>query len=100
MYKFRSFDEKNYNLDSIENSYIYAPSPQQLNDPFELVCDMGFARVEKRLVERLLKTKLPELEDYEQQLLRAKNSRGIFSLVPEWNSELLWAHYADSHTGF
>jgi hypothetical protein len=33
-------------------------------------------------------------------LRRAKNSRGIFSLVKEWNSELLWAHYSDSHRGF
>jgi Protein of unknown function (DUF2971) len=57
----------------------------KLNDPFELLC----GSLGDTLTRRLLKA----LKDHWTREL------GIVCFSPTWKSPLMWAHYADAHTG-
>lgn len=97
-YKFRSFNNDNH-WNAVCNDYIWASTSINLNDPFESLIDMS--GLEKYLptngdvnLERKIYNIISVLHD------KKSNSEGIFSFSETWDSELLWAHYADSHSGF
>lgn len=101
LYKFRTFDNDGYNLDNLRNDCIYASNIAQLNDPFEGLIDNSRMTIELSVLKRFGIDKQAEvlkigLDDF----LELRKKTGIYSMSQDWQSELLWAHYADSHKGF
>ena len=87
-------------IKSLSRSKIYAPSKQQLNDPFE-------GTVTSKIFEdyKIIKDYLsPSNYEYKialiNKLLVQIGYLGIYSMSKTWRSELLWAHYSNSHKGF
>lgn len=87
-YKSISGDSFKYTQDIFLNKRIYLPEVLQMNDPTEGLFTL-------------------ELEDKNNHLTKYANERyidatkrlGIFSLSESNNNILMWAHYADNHTG-
>lgn len=103
LYKFRSFDSKELNLDSLKNNYLFASTINNLNDPYELVIDTGMVKHELKLIQPLTKKDIDfdsNMNNLLSDLKLAKKSQGIFSMSKDWNNELLWSHYAESNSGF
>ncbi len=100
-YKFRSFDNDGYNLNNLQNDCIFASNISQLNDPFEGLIDNSKMSIELSVLKRLGADKQAEiLKTGLNDFLELRNKTGIYSMSQDWQSELLWAHYADSHKGF
>lgn len=98
-FKYRSGSKRD--LDGLKNNYLFVPHSSKLNDPTENLFD-----------ESPLLTFINQLEKYYHNISSDMKSRaidlcnrlrkniGIFSLSKTENDELLWAYYADSHSGF
>jgi Protein of unknown function (DUF2971). len=125
LYKFKSFDEKGYYKDILNNK-LYFPSPKELNDPFDSKINIRYDLCsEEELYDIGLKTNphLPikqrsewartkakeiknqsteERDKQNKELSENRNSKaGVFSLTAEnYCNLLMWSHYADSHKGF
>jgi len=120
LYKFKTFDEKGFYKD-ILNNFIYLASRKILNDPedcrvpleYELCTDEEIKdRMYKYLSERISGT-IRNIIVENQFLLRRKNpdyyknaleksidkSLGIFSLTGNLSEEM-WGKYSDYHRGF
>jgi len=101
-YKFRSFDKDGYNLDNLLNDRVSTSTIAQLNDPFEgLLIDHSNLSIEVSILKSFgIDNALNELENSLKNFLEERKNTGIYSMSSEWQNELLWAHYADSHKGF
>ncbi|MBJ8441395.1 DUF2971 domain-containing protein [Acinetobacter junii] len=99
VYKYRYGSKRD--LESLKQDYFYAPHPSKLNDPCENLFDA--ANVEKTLVQlsnmSSISTKALS-ESLSALLVGIQNNVGIYSLSKTVLDELLWAYYANSHTGF
>jgi hypothetical protein len=103
VYKYRgsAFDR---DLESLQNNQFWASHTKQLNDPCEGL--VGISSYEAEL--ETLKSIFPQqakhtvlLNQCFQNIIDMKDQKlGILSLSKNYNDELLWAHYADSHKGF
>ena len=91
-------------LKSIEKNYFWGTYFKDLNDPCEgLISSDRFNSQSnslkwlfgKKQTESFIKVK-EALEDLMKQLEKV----GIYSLSKNYNNELLWAHYGNSHKGF
>lgn len=75
-------------------NFFWAPTADQLNDPTE-------AYVNTQIFEDLLSFPLAkDVRSAYDQLVNMRHKVGIYSLSRTPLDELMWAHYANSHTGF
>lgn len=99
LYKYRYGSKRD--LESLKNDYFYAPHSTQLNDPSENLFNEQDIYFELERLENLLGLPTVELKRQAEDLCKkARTGVGIFSLSKLFNDELLWAYYADSHSGF
>jgi len=94
LYKYRS----NYKRDlkTLSKGLIYAPTYDNLNDPFEGI----FNDIEDKSIIEIFKPFSNEAEKSYNNVLEQLYKSGIYSLSKNYNNETLWALYADSHKGF
>lgn len=99
VYKYRYGSKRD--LESLEQDYFYAPHPSKLNDPCENLFDV--AGIEQTLAQLAsmssVYTKMLS-ESFFTLFTQIQKNVGIYSLSKTVLDELLWAYYADSHTGF
>jgi len=99
VYKYRYGSKRD--LESLEQDYFYAPHPSKLNDPCENLFDV--AGIEQTLAQLAsmssVSTKLLS-ESFFTLFTQIQENVGIYSLSKTVLDELLWAYYANSHTGF
>lgn len=98
-FKYRSGSKRD--LEGLENNYLFVPHPFDLNDPTENLFD------ESRLLNFInqLEKNHPTIKSKMKSHISDSCSKlrediGIFSLSKTESDELLWAYYADSHSGF
>ncbi len=99
VYKYRYGSERD--LESLKQDYFYAPHPSKLNDPCENLFDIR--NIEQALVELTNTSSVctKGLSDsFFALVAQIQEKVGIYSLSKTVLDELLWAYYADSHTGF
>ena len=105
LYKYRGgcFDR---DFRALSEDYLWAASPSELNDPFEVTVVLGEGQI--RTIDLLtfsgLQSVAPSFGDRLLGVLRhfveTVRGWGIYSLSSSPTDELSWAHYADSHRGF
>jgi hypothetical protein len=96
VYKYRGGSDAimQRDLTAVAENFFWAPTADQLNDPTE-------AYVNTRMIEDVLS--FPAAKDVRfayDQLAGMRHKVGIYSLSRTPLDELMWAHYANSHTGF
>lgn len=99
VYKYRYGSKRD--LVSLKQDYFYAPHPSSLNDPCENLFDIN--SIEKILLklESESTISIKGVKDGFSSFLKIIREKvGIYSLSKTVLDELLWAYYADSHTGF
>ena len=99
VYKYRYGSKRD--LESLKQDYFYAPHPSSLNDPCENL--FGTTSIENALtiLDRLSSISIKGVSSSLSSLVgKIRENIGIYSLSKTVLDELLWAYYADSHTGF
>lgn len=94
-------------LNSLKEDFFWAPTRDCLNDPCEGLYNKKPLDNQLDLIFSLLSNSDPIVESSFKDLKAALervldfvNKAGIYSLSKSPHEELLWAHYAYSHTGF
>lgn len=128
LYKYRSFDTKNYNIKTIIDNEFYFASRNELNDPFDLSRLTGYEfATEKELIKNaneILERNIHNMDEndhsnYENRRFQITDDKseyiksyiatfeekikevGICSFTAnKWNDILMWSHYCQNHTGF
>ncbi|MEX2410244.1 MAG: DUF2971 domain-containing protein [Candidatus Paceibacterota bacterium] len=104
VYKYRGIDYFERDLESLEENYFWAPTYNNLNDPFEaLVLDDDFkkqSRMLEQIFGKISNFSKKEVEKSASKVIKLVFKMGIYSLSKTYNHELLWAHYGGSHKGF
>jgi hypothetical protein len=115
VFKYRGGPDKTMERDlrSLVANVFYASTSQELNDPFELTPDLVTAHGKFRRwlgllkdipVLRRLVADAVEVDDKVRGVApliqEVLSTIGIYALSRTGLSELLWAHYGSSHTGF
>ncbi len=95
LYRYRDFDDKNYNLDSIKNEKMYFSQPNKFNDPHDSLVFIDSEKVDLKLGKH--KKRIISEEDF---VNHKKQIVDIACLCEEFDSTLMWAHYAKNHSGF
>jgi hypothetical protein len=102
-YKYRSGNEYlDRDLKSLVENYFFAPNAEKLNDPCETLVYADKIKQQTSLFIRLIGNKV-KLDDFHKALddfISNKQNLGIYSLSKSYSDELLWAYYANNHTGF
>src|SRR5258708_37821977 len=88
LYRYRSLEEFEREIDAIEKGYIYCSAYMDLNDPMEGLFSSGS--------ELRSKTKYHAIRN---SIVSRKGETGICSFSETYNHELMWAHYADKFRG-
>jgi len=93
VFKYRSDFDRDIGL--LSKGRIFIPCVEQLNDPYE-------GLFEPVLLEQLKNTNrnTDKVIESVNDVFSKKDALGIYSLSQEYDNELLWAHYANSHKGF
>ncbi|MBI3258005.1 MAG: DUF2971 domain-containing protein [Ignavibacteriae bacterium] len=108
-YKYRSGgDHLERDLDCIVNNCIWSSEIQDLNDPFESMCEIQKFTEEVNQLAAIFKyVNDLKTENWHELIDKLSttidfitNKAGIYSLSQTYDNELLWAHYANSHKGF
>lgn len=76
----------NYGIENLENSRLKVARFQTLNDPFEM---MPYRRYKT----------LNERKPYTDFFQKMDKKYGLLCFSSTYHDQLLWAHYADGHTG-
>jgi hypothetical protein len=114
VYKYRDgninkFEEEKHStferdLLSIEKNYFWASNRKQLNDPSEGFVTKNSFEKQSGCLSFLLsnnsKKNLKNVDDVLESTISFREKLGIYSLSKEFNDELLWAYYGNSHYGF
>lgn len=128
LYKYRHFDPSGHSLRIISRSELWFSCAKFFNDPFDTAFTYDFDGLYTELAERWARNAVnrynPELPETEREILarqrltRIRNDTayqngkqeefvesnyqtfGICSLAGSKDNLLLWAHYAEQHTGF
>lgn len=104
-YKYRAggkFLERD--LEAIFHNYFYAPNAEILNDPCETIVLTD--RIESQLGifdligNVTLKDSLQNFQSVLKNFMSNRKKIGIYSLSKTYSDELLWAYYANNHSGF
>ncbi len=93
VYKYQSANS--YNLNALENGYLYFPRPIQLDDPFDCLPSYEFDGSTE--VNRPFQG---AAHDVGQGIQLVRNQFGVMSLTTKNDSILMWSSYADGHRGF
>src|ERR1700733_11607860 len=88
LYRYRSLEHFERELEAIEQSYLYCAAFHQLNDPMEGTFTSS----------RLLK-KSEEYRAIRNAVIDNKARIGMCSFSEAHDNELMWAHYADHFKG-
>ncbi|MGN7709167.1 DUF2971 domain-containing protein [Chryseobacterium sp. 22543] len=94
LYKYRGNFKRD--LKTLSKGQIYAPTYDNLNDPFECI----FNRDEDTNVIEIFKPYSHNVEQSYNNVVEQLFKLGIYSLSKDFDNEILWALYADSHKGF
>lgn len=86
---FKYFGTNSYNIDSLENNYIYLSPPTYFNDPYDCIQDLIEFPSGQKANRKLIRQFTANLETI-----------GVSCFSTVNNSLLLWAHYANGHKGF
>lgn len=103
VYKYRggAFER---DLKSLKNDTFWASNTSQLNDPCEGLISIDDDQQQITNLKNIFyqhSNSLALIEQSFQNIINMKDTKlGIFSLSKRYDDELLWAHYANSHTGF
>lgn len=104
VYKYRAASEFKRDLKAISDNYFYAPNSEKLNDPCEtLVFSDNFKKESLALVKvfgEKPNDSLKKLHEVVDNFLARREKIGIYSLSKRFDDELMWAHYANNHSGF
>jgi hypothetical protein len=105
IYKYRGGNEELFKRDlkALEESYFYAPTYEELNDPCEAMVLSDRMDAQTNAIGKLFGGDQQVLNDFKeatQDVISSRNSIGIYSLSNSKINELLWAHYASGHRGF
>lgn len=102
-YKYRGgSDYFERDLNSIVENYFVASNAESLNDPCETLVYIDKIKQQISLLNKLFGNKM-KIDDFQKALdnfISNKRELGIYSLSKTYSDELLWAHYANKHTGF
>lgn len=99
LYKYRYGSKRD--LESLQNNYFYVPHAIALNDPSENLFNEQDVYSELEIFENLSGLSTSDIKKQVEGLCKKVRAEiGIFSLSQTFNDELLWAYYADSHSGF
>jgi hypothetical protein len=99
VYKYRGIEFFNRDVETLAKSKIYASTFDKLNDPFEGIFDDQVSAL-ITFFEKTFKVDGTEVRERLKAIIDYKSTLGIYSLSKCSKNELLWAHYAHSHTGF
>lgn len=110
-YKFKPINK--WLIESIVQQTIYAPTPSELNDPFD--CQIDLERILSRALSRAMEHANNDQINFIKSFYESKNfidnwkatikTKGVYSfsfdnyLSPILNEPLMWSHYADEHKG-
>lgn len=102
VYKYRGSFTRD--LKSLKNDTFWASNTSQLNDPCEGLILIDDYKKQIEILKQTFSQYPSSLDSFEknfQDIIKMKDNKlGIFSLSKNFNDELLWAHYANSHKGF
>jgi len=99
----KALKQEDRDIDSLVDDVFWAPTREKLNDPYEGLFHKEMFETQLDHLERILNDGqglFDELRDSLAEVLSFVDKSGIYSLSTEFDDELLWAHYADSHNGF
>lgn len=98
-FKYRSGSKRD--LDGLENNYLFVPHSSKLNDPTENLFDESPLLTFINQLEKHYHNINTDMKSHAIDLCnKLRKNIGIFSLSKTESDELLWAYYADSHSGF
>ncbi|MBI5914756.1 MAG: DUF2971 domain-containing protein [Bacteroidetes bacterium] len=86
VYKFSSVDDNL--IKTLEESYLWLSKPSDFNDPFD--CDSNFISFNKNTDKKL---------SFEITLETVSKAWGVCCFTQEYDSILMWSHYANKHKG-
>ena len=95
LFKYRSNFERD--LISLASNQIYAPTYNQLNDPFEGLID---SIQDEKAIATFINGKSKNWHKAFKDVQEIINASGIYSLSKDCTNEILWSLYADGHKGF
>lgn len=115
LYKYRSFNQ--YSLQLLINQASWFSCPSSFNDPFDCAVNLDSSRLEDNVkhalddlkididtipkeLRRVKSTDIEAFESFRSSISKMFQKCGILSLSEINNDILMWAHYANSHTGF
>lgn len=100
LYKYRSGTKRD--IKALVNNEFFSASIDSLNDIFEakIIINHSSFNFFDILFNNVNLMEVNNFKDILIKFLNASNSFGIYSLSKNYNNELLWAHYANSHRGF
>lgn len=99
VYKYRGLEFFSRDIETLKKHQIYASPFNKLNDPFEGIYDDQVSALIS-LIEKGFNTDGTEVRERLKKVTNYKSNLGVYSLSKCFKNELLWAHYANSHTGF
>lgn len=107
LYKYGSFRSQ-YWKDVIYKAQIYLSSPVEFNDPFDCKANFDYKLAVKggkfrdelnTTIEKDIIEKIPD--EFVQKVIETmRKNVFVFCFSEVWNSILMWAHYADSYSGY
>ncbi|MGO4708165.1 DUF2971 domain-containing protein, partial [Chryseobacterium sp. 2TAF14] len=105
LYRYQGINNLERDLEFIGNSKIWTSEFESLNDPSEGLFDLKDLKFGLGILTSLLRKNKSAVDIYCNTInkisLQAKNqSRGVYCLSKVYNSELMWAHYAQGHKGY
>ena len=107
-FKYRTITHKNEDglyrdMESVIKDELYASRFDQLNDPFEAMATQSFGEA-IQLLKEVGSDQYGTIQELTHKIIGFRERAGVYSLSKSQcgfpDSELMWAHYADSHKGF
>ncbi|MBS1362715.1 MAG: DUF2971 domain-containing protein [Bacilli bacterium] len=95
LYRYRSINQ--YTINAFINDEIYGSLPISFNDPYDCSFTYDKSELEKYLCENNFK--IEQLDEFIDSL-NSKKAFWIASFTEKIDSTIMWAHYANSSTGF
>lgn len=105
LFKYRTVNERTLSI--LSEGVAYFSSPEELNDPFDLIYDEAGPREEQ---ERFIQERtnmgtdqallgVAAMKVFEREVLSGDRRTRIYCVSEIVDSVLMWSHYADSHRG-
>lgn len=102
IYKYRSFNE--HNIKNLSNNQLWFSYVDEFNDPFESVLRAPVERWKEELIRQGESFTDEEIDsiatEYCEVFTKYKHLLSACSFSTKNNDILMWAHYANSHSGF